>query len=128
MKKDMLIDKVSVKVDITKADAEIAIDAVAEAVQKALKSRSHARLVGFGAINVKKRTARLVKGMKTESQKDYVKVEVDYDNLAASVIDKLIDTTPAMALRTAMRNAINRSTGGPTGGGGPGVQPRFRKR
>lgn len=58
MNKGELIEKVADKADLSKADAGRAVDAIIEAISKALKKGDQVSLVGFGTFAVKKRAAR----------------------------------------------------------------------
>ena len=56
--KTELIDRVAETVSITKADSNRAIDAVLDAIAKALKSGDTVTLIGFGTFLVRSRKAR----------------------------------------------------------------------
>lgn len=58
MNKGDLIEVVADDAGLSKADATRAVDAVINAVTKALKSDQQVSLVGFGTFAVKKRAAR----------------------------------------------------------------------
>lgn len=58
MNKSELIDAVAESADLPKAAAARAIDAMTDAVTKALRSGDTVSLVGFGTFNVKERPAR----------------------------------------------------------------------
>jgi len=58
MNKGDLIDAVAGSTDLSKADSGRAVDAVIEAITKALKKGGTVSLVGFGTFTVKKRAAR----------------------------------------------------------------------
>jgi DNA-binding protein HU-beta len=58
MNKGDLIDAVAGSTDMSKADSGRAVDAVIEAITKALKKGGTVSLVGFGTFTVKKRAAR----------------------------------------------------------------------
>jgi DNA-binding protein HU-beta len=58
MNKAELIDAVANAADLSKADAGRAVDAVVEAVTKALKKGQQVSVVGFGTFSVKTRAAR----------------------------------------------------------------------
>lgn len=58
MNKAELIEAVAESSDISKAGATRAVDAVLEAVTKALKKGDQVTLVGFGTFVVRKRAAR----------------------------------------------------------------------
>jgi DNA-binding protein HU-beta len=58
MNKAQLIDAISAKSGLTKADAKKALDAFIESTSEALKSGDRVALVGFGSFSVSKRGAR----------------------------------------------------------------------
>ena len=58
MNKAELIDAVASAVDLSKADAGRAVDAVVDEVTSALKRGEQVSLVGFGTFSVKHRAAR----------------------------------------------------------------------
>lgn len=58
MNKAEFVAKVAEKAEITKKDAERAVNAFAEAVQEALSQGDRVSLVGFGTFEVRKRAAR----------------------------------------------------------------------
>lgn len=58
MNKSELIEAVAESADLPKAAANRAVDAVVEAVTKALQSGDQVSLVGFGTFSVKDRAAR----------------------------------------------------------------------
>ena len=57
MNKAELIDYVAEKAELTKADAQNAVDAVFEGITSTLKKGNDARFVGFGTFSVAKRAA-----------------------------------------------------------------------
>ncbi len=57
MNKAELIDYVADKAELTKADAQNAVDAVFEGITSTLKKGNDARFVGFGTFSVAKRAA-----------------------------------------------------------------------
>ncbi len=57
MNKKGLVDEVS-KVTGTKKEARVAVEAVLDAIGKALKKKDTVSLIGFGTFAVKKRAAR----------------------------------------------------------------------
>lgn len=65
MNKGELIDAVAQAADISKADAQRALDAVVAAVTGALKQGDQVSLVGFGTFAVKERAARTGRNPKT---------------------------------------------------------------
>ncbi len=58
MNKSELIAEVASKAEITKKDADAAVNAVVEAVTDALKKGDKVQLVGFGTFEVRSRSAR----------------------------------------------------------------------
>ena len=58
MNKNEFIDKVADTADMSKAEAAKAVDAVFDAITKALQSGDDVRLVGFGTFSAAKRAAR----------------------------------------------------------------------
>jgi DNA-binding protein HU-beta len=58
MNKTELIAAVAKKADLSKKDAEAAVNATVEAVTKALKKGDKVQLVGFGTFEVRKRAAK----------------------------------------------------------------------
>jgi DNA-binding protein HU-beta len=65
MNKTDLIDAVSADAEVTKAEAARAVDAVINAITKALKKGDAVTLVGFGTFQVRKRAARTGRNPKT---------------------------------------------------------------
>ena len=65
MNKSELIEAVSSKADLSKADAGRAVDAAFEAITKALKKNDKVSLVGFGTFEVRKRAARTGRNPRT---------------------------------------------------------------
>ena len=68
MNKSELIDAVSSKSDLSKADAGRAIDALVEVIGKALKKKDKVALVGFGTFMVRERAARKGRNPKTGAE------------------------------------------------------------
>ncbi len=58
MTKSQIIDAVAAKADFKKKDAEVAVNAVFEAVTEALANGEKVQVVGFGTFEVKERAAR----------------------------------------------------------------------
>lgn len=58
MNKNEFIDKVADTADMSKAEAAKAVDAVFDAITKALQASDDVRLVGFGTFSAAKRNAR----------------------------------------------------------------------
>lgn len=65
MNKGELIEAVAAAVDLTKADATKAVEAVLEAVTRTLKKGDQVSIVGFGSFSVKSRAARQGRNPKT---------------------------------------------------------------
>ncbi len=65
MNKTDLIDAVASDAEVTKAEAARAVDAVIDAITKALKKGEAVTLVGFGTFQVRKRAARTGRNPKT---------------------------------------------------------------
>ncbi len=57
MNKQELVDIIASEVDLTKAQANSAVDAFVNAVTMALKKKKEVRLIGFGTFSVAKRKA-----------------------------------------------------------------------
>ncbi len=65
MTKANLVDYIAEKADLTKADANRALEAMLEGVQKGLKKEGKVTLVGFGTFTAKKRAARTGRNPRT---------------------------------------------------------------
>ena len=65
MNKSDLIDAIADDADISKADAGRALDAMMDAITKALKNDDSVSLVGFGTFSVKHRAARTGRNPRT---------------------------------------------------------------
>ncbi|MCH4896345.1 MAG: HU family DNA-binding protein [Marinifilaceae bacterium] len=65
MNKAQLIDSISEKSGLTKADSKKAIDAMVASVGEALKAEDRVSLVGFGSFSVNERPARTGRNPKT---------------------------------------------------------------
>ena len=65
MNKADFVGAVADAADMTKADAERAVEAVFKVVKKALKSGDSISLVGFGTFSVRKRAARTGRNPRT---------------------------------------------------------------
>ncbi|MGA8278968.1 MAG: HU family DNA-binding protein [Rhodanobacteraceae bacterium] len=65
MNKGDFVSAVADTADITKADAERAVEAVFKVIKKALKSGDSVSLVGFGTFSVRKRAARTGRNPRT---------------------------------------------------------------
>ena len=58
MNKSELIDSIAGSANLSKAEAERALNATTESIKKALKKGETVQLIGFGSFNVVKRNAR----------------------------------------------------------------------
>ena len=58
MNKSELIEKIAGAADLSKADAERALNATTETITKTLKKGDTVQLIGFGSFSVVKRSAR----------------------------------------------------------------------
>lgn len=58
MNKAELVTEVSLKMDTTKKNAEIALNAVLAAIEESLEKGDNVQLIGFGTFEVKSRAAR----------------------------------------------------------------------
>lgn len=65
MKKADLIEKITEKAGITRADAEKATNALVESITEALKTGDSITLQGFGTFKVKERAARKARNPRT---------------------------------------------------------------
>ncbi len=65
MNKAELIEAIVAKADLSKKDAEAALNATVEAIKEALKAGDKVQLVGFGTFAVKARAARTGRNPKT---------------------------------------------------------------
>lgn len=65
MNKAELIDAVAGSANLSKADSGRAVDAVVEAISKALKKGQQVSVVGFGTFSVKHRAARAGRNPRT---------------------------------------------------------------
>ncbi len=68
MNKTELIEVVSSKAEVTKAEAGRVVNAVFEAINEGLKSDGKVVLPGFGSFEVRKRTARVGRNPRTGEQ------------------------------------------------------------
>ena len=66
MNKSELIAEVALKAELTKKDADAAVNAVIDAITDSLKKGDKVQLVGFGSFEVKKRAARVGRNPKTK--------------------------------------------------------------
>ncbi|MBE6604609.1 MAG: HU family DNA-binding protein [Ruminococcaceae bacterium] len=65
MNKAELIEAVAAKSELSKKDAEAAVNATVEAIKEALKAGDKVQLVGFGTFAVKARAARSARNPRT---------------------------------------------------------------
>jgi len=68
MNKSELISSISEKAEITKADAEKALNAFIESVEEALANGDKVQLVGFGTFEVRQRAARIGRNPQTKKE------------------------------------------------------------
>ena len=68
MNKSELIAEVALKAELTKKDADAAVNAVIDAITDSLKKGDKVQLVGFGSFEVKKRAARIGRNPKTKEE------------------------------------------------------------
>lgn len=68
MNKKDLINAVSENANLTKKEADLAVDAVFEAIQKSLENGEKVQLIGFGNFEVRERAAR--KGRNPQTGKE----------------------------------------------------------
>ena len=90
MNKGELIDAVADGAELTKADAGRAIDAMVNAITKALKKGDTVTFVGFGTFSVRKRGARTGRNPRTGRA---IKIKA-WKN-------------PALKARKALKDAVN---------------------
>ena len=89
MNKSELIAKIADKAELTKKDAEKALNAFVESVTDALKADDKVVLVGFGSFETKKRAARKGKNPQT-----------------GAIIDIPAATVPAFKVGKALKDAV----------------------
>lgn len=65
MNKSELVAAVAEKAELSKKDAEKALNAVVDAITNALKKGDKVQIVGFGSYEVRKRTARTARNPRT---------------------------------------------------------------
>ena len=65
MNKTQLIDAIVKATDLTKKDAEAALNATTAAIAEALKNGDNVQLIGFGTFTVRERAARAGRNPKT---------------------------------------------------------------
>ncbi|QBB70489.1 HU family DNA-binding protein [Pseudolysobacter antarcticus] len=68
MNKAEFLTAVSEEADVTKVDADKALDAIITVIKKALKKGDDVSLVGFGTFTVRKRAARTGRNPRTGEQ------------------------------------------------------------
>jgi DNA-binding protein HU-beta len=68
MNKSELVGSMSEKADITKAEAEKALNAFIESVEEALANGDRVQLVGFGTFEVRERPARKGRNPQTNEE------------------------------------------------------------
>ncbi len=68
MNKAQLIDSISKKTELTKADAKKALDAFIETTNETLKKRDKISLVGFGTFSTAERKARIGRNPQTGAE------------------------------------------------------------
>ena len=68
MNKSDLVDLVAQKLESTKKDAEVSLNAVVEAIQESLVKGEKIQLVGFGSFEVRKRAARKGRNPQTKEE------------------------------------------------------------
>jgi len=73
MNKAELVEYVATQTEMTKADAQRAVEAVFEGITKTLKKGDAARFVGFGTFSVAKRAAKLLKMLNSKLVKSLKK-------------------------------------------------------
>lgn len=89
MNKSELIAKIADKAELTKKDAEKALNAFVESVTEGLKAGEKIVLVGFGSFETKKRAARKGKNPQT-----------------GAVIDIPAATVPTFKVGKALKDAV----------------------
>lgn len=68
MNKSELIAEVALKVELTKKDADAAVNAVIDAITDSLKKGDKVQLVGFGTFEVRERGARTGRDPRTNKE------------------------------------------------------------
>jgi len=68
MNKAEMVDAVAEKADMTKKDAEAAVNAVMDVIQEALEKGDKVSLVGFGTFEVRSRAARTGRNPQTKEE------------------------------------------------------------
>ena len=90
MNKTELIAALAAKTELSKKDAEKALNAVVETITDALKAGEKVALVGFGTFEAKERPARVARNPRTGEE---IKVEAS--------------KTPAFKAGKALKDAVN---------------------
>jgi len=76
VKKSDLVDNVAEQIDLPKAKAELAVNAVFDSIIACLKRGDEVSLVGFGSFKVKHRAARKGRNPKTGEEIDIAAANV----------------------------------------------------
>ena len=90
MNKTELVAALAAKTELSKKDAEKALNAVVETITEALKGGDKVALVGFGTFEAKERPARVARNPRTGEE---IKVEAS--------------KTPAFKAGKALKDAVN---------------------
>ena len=90
MNKTELVAALAAKTELSKKDAEKALNAVVETITEALKAGDKVALVGFGTFESKERPARVARNPRTGEE---IKVEAS--------------KTPAFKAGKALKDAVN---------------------
>ena len=90
MNKAELVAALAAKTELSKKDAEKALNAVVETITEALKAGDKVALVGFGTFEAKERPARVARNPRTGEE---IKVEAS--------------KTPAFKAGKALKDAVN---------------------
>ena len=90
MNKPELVAALAAKTELSKKDAEKALNAVVETITEALKAGDKVALVGFGTFEAKERPARVARNPRTGEE---IKVEAS--------------KTPAFKAGKALKDAVN---------------------
>ena len=90
MNKTQLIEAVAAKTELTKKEAEAAVNATIAAVIDALKAGDKVQLVGFGTFEVKERAARTGRNPQT-----------------GATIEIAASKAPAFSAGKALKDAVN---------------------
>jgi DNA-binding protein HU-beta len=89
MNKQELIKEVSVKAEISKKEAEVAVEAVLDVIGETLASGEAVKLVNFGNFEVKKRAARKGRNPQTGEEIDIAESRVPAFKAAKGLKDKV---------------------------------------